>query len=64
MSEIWGTKRDWLRAAESVVVAISGLAKSIVGADYSSERKRIAELTQEGLNSLHQPRPPRYQDRD
>ena len=64
MNEIWGTKKDWRRAAESVIVAIKGLAKSIVGADYSSEWKRLAELTQERLDSVHDPRPARrHQDR-
>ncbi|MGH3931974.1 MAG: hypothetical protein ACRDTF_18590 [Pseudonocardiaceae bacterium] len=53
MTGIWGSREDWNRAIESVVIAIKILAKGIVGADYAEESRRLDELAQEGLDSLN-----------
>lgn len=45
--EIYGTKADWKRAAESVAVGVKGLAKELVGADSSAEQRRLDELIEE-----------------
>jgi len=45
--EIYGTKADWKRAAESVAVGVKGLAKDIAGKDSSAEQRRLDELVED-----------------
>lgn len=65
MGEIWGSKEDWHRAAEAVMVAIKILTKSLVGADHAKDSQRLDELAKEGLDSLRDRDPARrYRGQD
>lgn len=49
MSEIWGTRQDWSRAARAVALGVAVIGKKIVGADATPELGRLERLAAGGV---------------
>jgi len=55
VGNVWGYRSDWLRLGQFLGTGAKWAIKSLVRADTLVEQRRLAELAQEGLDSLEDP---------